>query len=189
MRCRRLALRGRRRRWSVGHGWGYTDRSGCPEVRCGTGWRAHGAEQPGRSPWRADGHCRFLRPPPGDNAAVESFSARLQMNVLKEAVADTAGSTTRSRDLDRTDLPPQAPPTRARQAHADRVRVDQTSRSRGVANYTPNESAEPTVVPNSFVSPPTRSVYAPRTPIRTGAAPHGWSCRRSFSLVRDTSMS
>jgi putative transposase len=58
----------------------------------------------------------------GDNAAMESFFALLQKNVLNQRRWSTPRrAPARDRDLDRTDLPPPTEATRPRQAHPDRV--------------------------------------------------------------------
>ena len=58
----------------------------------------------------------------GDNAAMESFFALLQRNVLDRQTLDHPRRTAPGdRRLDRTDLPPQAPATRPRPAHPHRI--------------------------------------------------------------------
>jgi transposase InsO family protein len=59
----------------------------------------------------------------GDNAAMESFFALLQKNVLNRKRWETREELAPSgdRDLDREDLPPQTPPSRPRQTYPDRV--------------------------------------------------------------------
>ena len=55
----------------------------------------------------------------GDNAAMESFFALLQKNVLNRKRWETREELAPSgdRDLDREDLPPQTPPSRPRQTY------------------------------------------------------------------------
>ena len=79
----------------------------------------------------------------GDNAAMESFFALLQRNVLDRQ----RWSTRAELRLDRADLPPTPPATRPRPAHPDRVRTaPHTSRNRGL-KFTPRESTELGAVP------------------------------------------
>lgn len=60
----------------------------------------------------------------GDNAAMESFWALLQRNVLNTPdLADPRGPALRDRPLDRAHLQPQTPPTGPGQAHPGRVRA------------------------------------------------------------------
>jgi putative transposase len=58
----------------------------------------------------------------GDNAAMESFFALLQKNVLdRQRWATPGGTTSGNRRLDRANLPPEASATPPRQTHPDRV--------------------------------------------------------------------
>ena len=53
----------------------------------------------------------------GDSAAMESFFALLQKNVLDRQRWSTRATTAGNRDLDRADPPPKSPPTTPRQTH------------------------------------------------------------------------
>jgi transposase InsO family protein len=73
-----------------------------------------------------------------DNAAMESFFALLQKNVLDQGRWSTREELRLAdRDLDRADVPPPAPSARSRQAHADRVRGRARGRSCSLKSVNP----------------------------------------------------